>query len=228
MTITAAQILNRARDLHAALSEQNAPDVLMFRELSARQDTFFDKIFARVPAMLAKVLTVPLPLADFDAGVDLATEIPGGWKDLTPAAEFRLSGTPVPRAIVEAKFIPWEQRLMGPSLPAFTLRDNTLFFLGSDTNYARFTEFRLTYTPIPERIVDEDSVVALPDDALEPLAAGLASFGLRRLVGNPLYGVTMAMWRTYDEDAALQEAMFLRRIFMGIAQRQNYSVKVVS
>lgn len=228
MAITAGEVINLARDAHASLSVQSTPKPVMLRRISEEQRTLFDMIFSRVPGLLAQVLTVPLPLADFDAGIDLTTEIPGGWKDLTPSAEFQFSDRPPPAGVVKVGFVPFEQRLQSRSLPAITFRDNTIFLLGSANNYNQFSEVRIPYTPIPADVTAETSVLELPDDARGVLAARLASVSLRRLVGNPLYGVSMAMWREYDGDAAGATSSFLRRLVQGIGQRQDYHVNIVT
>lgn len=228
MTITAAEIINLTRDQHGSLSQASSPDVLLLRRLGVEQRALYDLIFARVPGLLSQVLVVSLPLADFDAGIDLTMEIPGGWKDLTPRAELRFSSTPAPRNTVEVASVPWEQRLQPRSLPAYTFRNNVIYLLGAPQQYSQFAEFRLSYTPIPADMVDEDSVLVVPDDARDALVAMLATWALRRLVGNPMYGVSMAVWREYDNDAQITRSTFLRRIFQGIAQRQNYEINVVT
>lgn len=233
-----ADVIDNARDLHPLLSRENVPDPLMVRELSRAVGDFYDQIYPRVPAFLAQSLEVDLtdPSFNWDAviedvpgltpptGIDLTTELAGGWKDLMKGEFWRQTSGPV-RGPVEAVFIPWEQRTLGGRRPAFTLRDNALYFLGCAAQYQQFAIFRLLYTPNPADMTLGGSV-PLPLDAREPLASRLAVFGLMRLVGNPEFKITQQDIGPFADRAANERREFLTAIFR-ITQRQRYVMRDV-
>lgn len=219
----AGQVINDARDLHSVLSVTNYPVPLALRELSREERTITSIILTRVPGALAEVLVTPLPLADFNAGIDLATAIPGGWFDL-PVGEFTTSVTPSPNTTFTAKFIPWEQKNMWHSGPAFTFRNGVIYFLGVAQNYARYATFRLTYTPAPAQLLTENSDINLPDDALDALSLRVAAFGLQRLVGNPNFKVTKDIVAEYKQDALEARTAYVKSVFMSLAGHQSYEM----
>ena len=223
MALTVATIINNARDLHPALSVQNAPVPVALRAISRFERGFIREIATKVPAFFAKQVDVALPLAVFADGVDLATTIPAGWLDLTDAF-FLYSIAPNPARTKRAGFIPWEQRDMPYSWPAYTLRDNVLYFLGSDANYAQFSTFTLTYTPLPAPLTTEQSVTILPDDALDAFAALLAGTWLMRMVGSPAFDVSAGAAQLYLDNGARERAEFITRIWK-TTQRQVYRVR---
>ena len=83
-------------------------------------------------------------------GLDLSTLIAGGWKDLLSGEFWVGTGANAVR-VTKGSFIPWEQRMLRGRRPAFTLRNDALYFLGPQVFYARFSLFRLVYTPKPRR-----------------------------------------------------------------------------
>lgn len=226
MSLTVATIVNNARDLHPALSVQNAPLPIALRAISRFEGDLVRDITSRVPGFLAKQVDVTLPLAVFENGVNLTTLIPAGWLDLTDGF-FLYSIAPNPARTKRAGNIPWEQRDMPYMWPAYSVRDNVLYFLGSDANYAQFSKFTLTYTPLPAALATGASVTVLPDDALDCLAALLAAFWLKRLVGNPAFDVSPGAAELYIAEAAGVRADFLTRIWK-TTQRMTYRVRDAS
>lgn len=226
MTLTVGTVINHARDLHPALSAVNAPDVLAYRYLSRAIDGLYEDIARRVPAFLGTQAVVTFPLPSFAAGVDLTALIPGGWKDLLDGVVTLSNTTSVPPATIPCLFVAFEQRDMTNPVPSFTFRNNVLYFLGLDTDYAGFASFTLTYTPLANDVTSKLSVIALPDDARGPLAAMLAAFFLKRLVDDPAYKVTAKTAALYMKDAAEEERDWLTRIWR-LTQRENYVIRDV-
>lgn len=236
MVLTVDEVIDHARDFHAALSRANVPDGLMVRELTRGVSDLYDQIYRRMPAYLATELDVDLTDPAFNwtgtiddvpgvsPGIDLTALIPGGWKDLL-AGEFWIGTGATAKRLARATPIPWEQRSFNHGFPAFTLRDNAVYFLGPQVRYSRFSVFRLVYTPNPADLTT-GGTVPLPHDAREPLASRLALFGMMRLVGHPEFKLTAADVAPFSQRAAGERKEFLTAIFTA-AQRQRYVMKDV-
>lgn len=224
--LLAGQVINHARDLHPSLSTTNAPQQLAYRALSRFQRDLVEEITPRVPAYLAVEAVAAFPVSPFDAGISLDTLIPNGWKDLLDGFFVRAGTSPNPGGRVRGTFVPWEQRDMGQRLPAYTFQHNVLFFLGGPSYYANFATFNLGYTPLPADIVNDASPFILPPDCREALAAMLAAFYIKRLVGTPTFDVDAAGAGIFLQDAQDERAKFLTRIWR-LGQRQNYRVRDV-
>jgi hypothetical protein len=227
MALTVLQVTTRARDLHPALSFTNAPQVLAYRQLSAQQRDLIAVIATSIPAYLADRVTITMPLASFDAGVDLATLIPGGWLDLLDLfMTYTGDSSETPRT-VRAKAVPWEQRDMSQRVPGWTFRHNTLLLLGKVADYANYTEGVLTYTPLGTDLTADASTFLLPDDAREWLAAELAVYWLSRMVGLPQAGVTGDVVGVYVQRAQVARQALLTRI-RSLGMRQDYRIRDVT
>jgi hypothetical protein len=236
MALLVDDVIDNARDLHPLLSPVNVPDGLMVRELTRGVSDLYDQIYPRNPGYLATTLEVDLTAPGFPwtgvmddvpgvaPGIDLTTLLAGGWKDITQG-EFWMGTGATARRVCVATFAPWEQRQLCSKFPAFTLRDNALYFLGAQGFYNRFSLFRLVYTPAPVDLV-LGGTIALPHDAREPLMSRLALFGMMRMVGNPEFKITAADVQPFSVRAAGERAEFLTAIWR-VAQRQRYTVRDV-
>lgn len=225
MALTVREVINHARDQHPALSPVNAPNELAFRFLSRLECELFDQIYKRVPGFLAQQAVVTLPLADFEAGINLTTLIPQGWKDLTDVF-FKYTAVPTTPNEIRGVFKPWEQRDVRGQLPAYTFRGNALFLIGNATDYVQFSQLTLTYTQQNPDVTSLDSTFLVTDDARETLAMGLASFWLRRLIDDPIYRVSVGAYREVKSLADEEKKDFLTRIFT-LTQRQDYKVRAI-
>lgn len=215
------------RDLHPALSKSNAPAQLAFRQLSRFQRDLVQEMVVRIPAYLSQELVVTLPLADFEAGINLTTLLPDGWKDLLEGeCRYSASGAS-PHRKCPAAFIPYEVRKQNHQRPAFTFQSNVLYLLGCANDYSQFDQFILAYTGAPPQLTAASSTFVVPDDAQDYLAYALAAFHLKRMVGQPAFNVDAETAALYMSDAATARAQFLKRIFQ-LSQRQSYSVRDVT
>ena len=226
MSLTAGTVINHARDMHPALSPANAPAVVGYRALTRFSGDLVQAVTVRQPAFLAKTATVALPLAVFDSGQSLATSISAGWLDLLEVFGQRTDGASTTEWPVRVHLIPWEQRDMLQKFPAVTVRDNTLYLLGNETDWELLASLKLTYTPRPASVLSDTSVLEVPDDALDALATMLCSFYLWRLVSDPQYRVTGDMASLWDGKAEKERTKFLNRIWR-TGQRQSYRVRDV-
>ncbi len=237
MPLLVDDVIDNARDMHALLSRENFPDELAVRELTRAVSDYYDQIYPRMPAFLATTLEIDLTDPAFDwagamndvpgesPGVDLSTLIAGGWKDLTQG-EFWIGTGATARCVAKATPTPWEQRTQSNRFPAFTFRNDALYFLGQQFNYARYSLFRLVYTPNPADLAS-GGTVPLPHDAREPLASRLAVFGLMRLIGNPQFKITAADIQPFGARASAERKEFFTAIFR-VAQKQRYTMRDVS
>lgn len=227
MSLTAGTVINHARDMNPALSRANAPDVVGYRALTRMSGDLVQAVTVRQPAFLAKSVTLALPLAVFADGLSLATLIPAGWLDLLEVFAQRADTSDATQWPRRVQMVPWEQRDMPQPWPGVTLRDNTLFLLGDVDAWTAFASLKLTYTPSPASVTGDNSVLEVPDDALDALATMLCAFYLWRLVGDPAYRVTGDMANLWDSKASGERDRFLNRIWR-TGQRQSYRVRDVT
>lgn len=229
--LMAADVANWARNYHPSLSSTNAPQQLAYSALSRFQTAITEDITRRVPGYFAQRFSVVFDASTFVSGIDLSTLVPAGVKDFIDA-RFLYNQTD-PAQYTTGLFVPYEQRDMPHSVPAYTLAGNTLYLLGcTDANqlasaYSNYSGLTLSVTPIPSDITkDTDTFPGYPDDVRECLAALLAAFWLRRMVSNPAYNVDRTDADYFDSIAAQERTRFLGRIFQ-ITARQSYYIRAV-
>lgn len=232
--LTVDDVIDNARDLHPLLSRENVADELMVRELTRGVSDFYDKIYPQMPAYLATSLDIDLTDPGFNwagalndvpgesPGIDLTTLLAGGWKDLMQGEFWKGSGAAA-RCMAKATPTPWEQRTMCARFPAFTFRDNALYFLGQQVNYSRYSIFRLVYTPSIDDLTLGGNV-PLPRDAREPLASRLAVFGLLRLVANPTFKITQNDIEPIAARASSERKSYFTKVFRD-AQKQRHVMR---
>lgn len=233
MSLTAGTVIDSARDYHAALSKQNAPNRLGYPQITRFMNHVMDRLLGRVPGFFAQTYDATLNSALFTSGLALSTISSIGVKGLTGPILFSYTGTD-PVRWIPGQFVPWEQRDMYAAVPAYTLRNNIIYVLAGDEGadlgvaYTNFDEMRVSYTPAATAITADGTVLAgFPDDALEMFASNLAAFLLRRMVGSPNWEVKRADVDYYDSLAADALKTFLDRITRGVAQQQSYYVREV-
>lgn len=233
MPLTAGAVIDAARDYHGALSKQNAPDRLAWPQLTRFMNTLMNRILGRMPAFFAQTYVATLNSALFTNGLALATISSIGVKGLAGDIQFTYNASD-PDRFVPGRFIPWEQRDLYTPVPAYTLRNNVIYLLAGDggidlaTAYQNFSAMTVSYTPSATAIVNNDTELAgFPDDALEVFATNLAGFLLRRMVGNPQWGVERADADYFDAQAREAREDFLTRLTRGITQQANYYVRDV-
>lgn len=229
MTLAVADVIDEARDHSALLSETNAPSKLLLRELSRGIRDLFTQIAPRVPEFVA--LNVSIEMADIDfstgAAVDLATQIPDGWLDLTQIG-FTAATAPVPGATIPtpATIVPWMQRNRPARFPAVTFRNDVLYIIGTAAQYGRYGTMQIQYTPNPDALTLGGDV-PLPADAKDCLGIRLAAFGLGRLQGNPNFDVDKETVAEKKAEAKESRRLFLQRVFR-LSQKQDHRMKDVN
>lgn len=223
MPITAQSVLDHARDLHPVLAPVHTPEPLAWRQLSRQQEDLWQDITRIVPALFAQQATMAFPVpAGFAAGWPLATVIPDGqYKDIL---DLEVVWPNPRRKPTRVTFVPFEQRDLHHRLPAVTLRDGTLYPLGSENDWQSVQSLTLTYTPLPQDITTGSSVLQLPDDCRECMASMLAAFFARRLVGVPAVAVSPDIAGMLNQQAQEERGRFLSRIRQ-VAQKQRYRIR---
>jgi hypothetical protein len=231
MTITAGQVINEARDYHAALSKTAAPDRLSWNHLTRTMNRFRDRIMVRVPAFFAAEFTQTLTAAIFSNGLNLASVSSVGVKAFTGPIRF-LYASSSPARYVDGQFIPWEQRTMNNGVPAYTLINNVVKLLAGNgvddlaTAYQNYDSMVLSYTAnVTPIVANANEITGFPDDAREALALSLVAFHLRRMVGSPQYNVKRVDADYFDAQATDAANLFYTRITRGITQVTEYYIQ---
>lgn len=225
MSVTIAQILNEARDAHPSLAAAVTPPPLAIRAVSRFVRDLYETIATKVPGFLIQSTTIAMPIPVFANGVNLTTQISGGWKDLLDLSFGANDGSGL--TYIKGRALPYEQRDMSCG-PAWTFAGNVIYFVGSESSYNQFSSALLTYTPMPPQFTAlTDTIPApLPDDCLDCLAAMLAAFLAGRLVDDPNFVVSAQTWAVLGTIAGTQRKAFLTRIFR-LSQRQDYVIRDV-
>jgi hypothetical protein len=221
--ISAGQVLNHARDLHPALAPVHTPEPLAWRQLSRQQEDLWQDITRIVPALYAQQVALPLPPpSGFAAGWPLATFLPNGqYKDIL---DLEVQWNAPQRQPTRVTFVPFEQRDLRHRFPAITLRDGAFYPIGNENDWASAQSVVVTFTPLPQDITSEGQTLSLPDDARECMAAMLAAFFARRLVGVPALSVTPDIAGMLNNMAQEERTRFLARIRQ-VAQKQRYRIR---
>jgi hypothetical protein len=226
MALLAGDVINHARDMHPALSVVNAPAVVGYRAISRFQGDLVEQIAARQPGFLAETLTVALPLATFASGINLTTLITSGWLALEDMFARLTSDSDTTRWPLRCENVPWGQRDMAQPWPAFTMRNDVLYLLGTETDWSVMSSLRISYTAQPADVTQDSSALVVPLDARETLATSLCAFYLSRLVSEPTHRVTSEMASVWDTKADTERSRFLGRIGR-TGQKQRFRVRNV-
>lgn len=225
MPITAANVLDHARDLHPTLTKQHTPDPLAWRQLSRDVESLVQDITRIVPAFYALTVSLPFPPpSGFDAGWTLADYVgAAGYKDLL---DFTAVWNNPNRRTQRMTFVPYEQRDLTTNhrFPAVTFRNGVVYPLGNQTDWTSIQSLTLSYTPIPTDITQPADVIPLQDDVREALAYSLAAFFAQRLVGSPAQVMTPDIASMLMQRASTERERFLSRIRQ-VAQKQRYRIR---
>jgi hypothetical protein len=156
-SLTAATVINEARDAHPAFNPRQHPNGTLLRLLSSYQRNITSKI-ARVNAPLcASQLIIALPLDDFNAGVKL------------PANTYVLPGVLLrnnvnvdlkePMDLVDATL----RGELDMNHKFAYLKGNNLFLGRRASNYRNFDQIILELVLVPRRLERLSDVLVLPD-----------------------------------------------------------------
>lgn len=209
MTITAQEVIEAARDQHAAFSPQRNPNRLLLRQLAQYKRRLFAKITdvnSSVLQVVATDVTVDITAFDFTNGQDLGDHLyilPDG--EIEPQNEI----DPGDRA----KFTLIGQNVRNFSRPALSgwMRANRLFLQGSAQDWNGFITLHLSVIPMPTGPTAlADNFDPMPDSGQDALVNYLALVMAKRgHSDDTLPGIDV---RGFRADFAEAERQFLEEL----------------
>lgn len=202
--MTAAEVIEEARDQHPGFEPERTPDRTVLRFLSSWQRRVFAKIASRAPDAVTSVVTTAMPLADFDAGIPLTAEIlhlRGGTVTLEDEQERKLW------------IVPWESRYLPRVRPAAYLENSVVKLVGPIEAWEYVTSVAIQVVQLPSVLASEKEDLALPDVAREAAVAAVASFLGQRTAdsaGEPPIPRDRLAAQADKAEASLIEALLFR------------------
>ncbi|MGH3428480.1 MAG: hypothetical protein ACRDQZ_13085 [Mycobacteriales bacterium] len=176
MAITAATVIDEARDRHAAFDRKRIPDRMARRFLSNYAIQLHGRILAIDPDALRVDVVTALPLADFDAGIAL----PAGVRYIADVVTTEPDTVANPRT-VPVTLLPAAQRNApnGP-LAAVWQVGSTVYLRSPATLWRYMGSITIAYVPLPVELADLNAVLPVPDAAKLACVESVAAFMARR------------------------------------------------
>ncbi len=179
-SLTVGDIITRARDHHPSFEDRAHPNGVLLRMLSNYQRDITAKIARVNPGLCASEIAVPLPLADFNAGVKLPS-----YSYVLPAFELRS------RAATDLKepidLVDLSLRSVAELPRKFVyLKGNHLFLGRRPGNYDPFDQLHLQLVLTPKNLETLNDPLILPDYGVDTYAGHLAMrMAVRGEIGGP-------------------------------------------
>jgi hypothetical protein len=169
-SLRSGEIIDQARDMHISFHKRAHPHAVLLRLLSRYQRELTTKIAELYPAICASEITVPLPLEDFNAGIELPSHI-----YVLPGVEVRHK---VNTDLVEQIEIVNLTMRSEPEVRDIVvyIRGNFLFLSGREETWDTFSQLGFHLVATPKTLTTLDDPLIMPDYATEVLAAYLAKF----------------------------------------------------
>ncbi len=168
MTITAAEVIEGARDLHAAFSPQRNSNRLLLRQLAKYKRRLFQLITNINPSVLQEATTdvsVDIATFDFANGQDLGDHI-----YILPDGEIEPQNEIDPGDRSKFFLISQNVRLFSRPLLSGWMRGNRIFLQGSEQDWSGFITLHLSVIPIPTGPTAlADNFDPMPDTGLDVL-----------------------------------------------------------
>lgn len=163
---TAEEVIDGARAQDPSFSEDRHPPSVCLPFLTWWWRRIAGRIIRIAPDAISDEIVVPLPLADFEAGEALTTELlrVRGGDALLASGE-----------TVEVRVVPFGHRHQARYWPACYIRGQTLHLLGRENDWNRFQSVTIHGTAVPPSITDSTDQINLPDLALEAASTALAA-----------------------------------------------------
>lgn len=173
---TVAQVIDKARDRHAAFDRKTIPDRMARRFLSDYCRQLQGRVEAIDPGALRVEQVVPMPLGDFDAGFTLSPDVRYVAEIVAkePATVANPRTFPVTIINVEQRNAP-----NGP-LAAAWLVGNVLHLRSPASLWQNIGSLAVAYVPTPTELTDGTYNIPLPDAAELACVERLAEFMARR------------------------------------------------
>jgi hypothetical protein len=217
MPLTAAAVINAARDVHPSLTPEYAPSAVGWRFLSRWQRELLVELTRLVPEFSNSTKSVPIAASAFTTGIDLLQAAP---TLLWPAGVLEVKRV-VATVAAQPTFygqrtvdiLPFLSELKQFSVPTAVLENGTtLRLLGETQDWSAYDTLAITVTPTPDNLTANESVLALPDDATSAASLALAAFYAQRLSGDPALKVSPASVGALQGQAMDARQMFLNRV----------------
>lgn len=203
--MTVREIIELARELDPSFTDQRHPGKVAVNRLSRLQRRLVAEWVKEEPEGYVEEFEIEFPLDDFAAGVAIeegeSVPVAIGMTMVHRPLDMYLKGQ---TQAVNLDLIAWGDRNRFRGRAAW-LRNNTLFFSGSERDWRDVTSVTLTYTPTPSDIASLDEELVLPSTAADVLVTSLGAFFATRSNDKELARPR----RDYLADAADAEALWI-------------------
>lgn len=171
MPFTVMDAIRSARDQHPVFEPERTPDMVLIREMNRYVRQLLFRIHERDSSRTTTSVTVPLPLADFEAGVALPDYI------IFQGATLQCSEL---SAETQLRIIPFRKRHEpGVPYPGF-IHDGVLYLIGNEEDWSQFDSFTYWYVPEPAELATYTDVLPVPEAAFPVIVDRLCFFMTRR------------------------------------------------
>lgn len=218
MTLLAGNVIDAARDRHAAFDRQRHPNKMLLRFLSRYARQLHGKLVALDPDAVRVETTANLPLADFDAGIAL----PANTVYVAEvAASYPAPSTlpPLPIDLIQSdERDAWNR----PRAVAWQVGDK-LYLGGTADAWTAFGQIAISSVQLPVALVALTDAIALPDAAESACVEAVAEFMAKREAQEGNDKIALAV---FGEDAAKAEGAYLAVVMNNVAGRTFYTKDV--
>lgn len=203
MAITAADVLDGARDLHPSFDPKSQPDTVLVRQIQRDARRLATKVIAIRPEQVPwSTQTTALPLAVFANGISLPSHLL-----VTQVTALRAGGTS-PQDDTPIPLVNTQQRTRwGQPWPSAFIMSGTLYLAATAADWLPYASVTVRYVPVPS-VTSSASAIGLDDDALTPLVLSLGAFMATRRQGMS-DAPPVGMWQA---EAALAEDQYMQRV----------------
>lgn len=204
MALLARSVILHARDADPAFTTGRIAQPVAWRALTRLYVALVARVAQTNPDVLdAAASTTALPLSAFA----LANGITLGSDVLQPLDVQAFNTVGEPQGV---EVVPYTARAGTVRHPAATFLGNTVHLLGLPDWWTPWASVTVRYVPQPSQTLTDATTLALPDDALDVLAAKLAAWMATRVAGSAKPTVINAGQLLTDANGI--EAEFLLRI----------------
>ncbi len=176
MAFTAGQVIDKARDRHAAFDRKRVPDRMARRFLSDYARQLAGRVEALDPDALRVEMVTNLPLADFDAGIAL----PAGVRYIADIVAKEPDTVANPRTFPVTLINAAQKNAPNGPLAAAWQIGNTLYLRSPASNWQYMGSIAVAYVPTPVELADLNAVIGLPDAGELACVERVAEFMARR------------------------------------------------
>ena len=172
MTLVAEEVIREARDLSPSYEERKHPNGVMLRAIDSYEKDVANQVARTYPSILAEILNVPLPLADFSSGERLFIQDDPQPPDPDAPPERKPIYVLPGMALSNAQGVSQEAELVNLTLrnrPADYcgrvgwLENGRLYLSGTEKSWQGFTNIELTVVAESVEITSLKDTLRMPD-----------------------------------------------------------------